>query len=165
MPDPAPAGPTRSLVRPRIASGAIIALIAFIGIGLLSTGSGVGIAVGVFLLAVAVFGVVSLATTRVWIEGDLLHVRAPLRGREPVRLDRLTHASLSGWGQGKGPELALSDSEGAHVLLDATNFRLDELYAELAARLPASDRDGFGRSIADDRVHARLELHRGRGRP
>src|SRR6185312_15692404 len=95
---------------------------------------------GGFMLVVAVFCIVATLRTRVWVDGNLLRVRT-LRGyAQPIRLDRLRVAALSGWGYNRGRQLHLRDADGAKLTLDATNIRLKRLYAALVPFIGPFDR-------------------------
>jgi hypothetical protein len=158
-------GPAAYVVgRPRIASvvGASVMLAVGVqGLAAFADGRSDESLVGIFFTLFASLSLFLLLTTRVWVEGQVLRYRKFWRYGPPVRLDRLTEASLSDFAQYSGQQLRLSDADGATVLLDVINTRLVPLYAVLAKHIPHSDRDSpYGHRVANEKLHRRMAKHR-----
>ena len=133
-------GPGARVVgRPRIASLLGFCAIGGIGGSLIAEGSGVGIGFGALLAAVALLGLAVTLRTRVWVDGSRLYARRLVGYAPPVRIDRLTAASLSPFGRNNGRDLTLRDADGTTLRLDATNTRLARLYAVLATYVRHDD--------------------------
>lgn len=109
---------------------------------------------GVAFTAVGSFGLVAMLRSRVWVDDEILRSRSVLGFGSPIRLDRLTHASLSELGQGGGWRLCLIDADGSTVSLDGLNLQLTQLYAVLAEHINHDD------PHANALLHRRMDKHR-----
>jgi hypothetical protein len=144
----------RAVGRPRVSAVIVWTYLLAIGVsGFVYGGTG-GTVLGVCFVALALFGYVSLARTRVWVDGPTLYSRTIRGYGPPIRLDRLTFARLSAFGRNNGRHLTLADADGATVVLDATNIRLARLYAALAEFIRSGD------PVADERLQSRMDKYR-----
>ena len=154
MIDPQPGPNARVVARGRISAVPIWALILLIGVGCTVVGgTGVALIIGVPFTLLALFGLMMLIRSRVWVDGPVLYSRRTLGYRPPVRLDQLASASLivnPNWSR----ELLLTARDGTHLRLDATNLRLVRLYAAMAEFIGPYD------PIANERLQKRMEKYR-----
>ncbi len=90
MIDPQPGPNARVVGRGRISAVPIWALILLIGVGCTVVGgTGVALIIGVPFTLLALFGLIMLIRSRVWVDGPVLYSRRTLGYRPPVRLDQL----------------------------------------------------------------------------
>lgn len=145
--------------RPNVLLLPIWLLIGFVGVSAFAYGGldGASIAIGAFMTGIFLLGLVHLTTTRVVVDGAELRVRRFGRWTEPVRLDRLVDAELTGLSRSRGRVLRLADMDGRRVEVDATNFSLRRLWEVLAVVLPATGTRG---PRPGDRLERVLERHR-----
>jgi hypothetical protein len=143
-----------------VGRGRLLALPVWLYIGLIGVavtwfgGLSMSLLIGIPFTALAVFGVASIAYSRVWVDGPVLYTRQIFGYRPPIRLDALRRAELSDWGRHRGRQLHLRDADGNWLQLDATNLRLKPLYGALALHIPA------GSPVANARLHKRMEAAR-----
>lgn len=147
-------GPDAKVVaRPRVVSVLLwVVLLAIGGFGL--TRGGGGVAIGVFFALLGILGLASTLLSRAWVDGTVLRYRTLLGHRPAVRLDRLTSAHLTNFDGTNGRQLRLIDSDGAAVEIDATNLRLQRLYAVLADHIRPDT------PVANELLKRRMDRHR-----
>jgi hypothetical protein len=140
--------------RPRVVAIVGWCTLLAIGVAGLVRWTGATLVVGALFALVGAFGLVATLRSRVWISGTEMHSRA-LRGYRPaIRLDRLTDAFLTPFGPDSGRQLRLADADGARVELDATNMRIERLYAVLAQHIRHDDH------VANDLLQRRMAKYR-----
>jgi len=153
--DRRPGPDARVVGRPRVVAIAGWSALLAIGVfGLVGrTGAAAAVVSALFAL-VGGFGLVAALRLRAWVGGAEVYSRT-LRGYRPVvRLDRLTDAYLTPFGADSGRQLRLRDADGTRVELDATNMRIDRLYAALAQHIRHDD------DVANDLLQRRLARYR-----
>jgi hypothetical protein len=156
MPESRRPGPNaRTVGRGRVLAVPIWLYIGVIGVGVLFFGGGgMSLAIGIPFTALAVFGLWSIAYSRVWVEGSTLYVRQAFGHRPPIDLAELRSAELTEFRRHMGPQLFLTTSDGTRQRLDATNLRLKPLYGVLAQHIPADS------TVANRRLHKRMTAAR-----
>lgn len=128
--------------------------IGLIGVaGIYFGGLTMALIIGVPFTLLALFGLLSICFSRVWVDGPLLYTRYMFWYRRPLRMDELHRAELTGWSRHQGRRLILTHKEG-NIVLDATNLRLKPLYGELARFIPA------GSAVANPLLHKRMDAVR-----
>lgn len=145
----------RTVGRGRILAVPIWLYLLLIGVSVLYFGGFSGsliIAIPITLLAL--FGLTSIAVSRVWVDGSRLYSRHVFGYRRPIRLDALSSATLTSFGPRQGRQLWLTNRDGNLLRLDATNLRLKPLYGELARFIPD------GSPIANPLLHKRMSEQR-----
>ena len=149
-----PGPDAKAVGRPRVV--AIIGWCVLLAIGVtgLIRWTGAALVVGVLFTLLGAFGLVATMRLRVWISGTVVHSRS-LRGYgSAIRLDRLTNAFLTPFGADSGRQLRLADADGSSVTLDATNMRIERLYAVLAQYIRHDD------DLANDLLQRRMAKYR-----
>jgi hypothetical protein len=149
-------GPNARLVgRGRILAVPIWLYLGLIGVSVLYFGGlTMSLIIGVPFTLLALFGLTSIAYSRVWVDGPLLYSRHVFGYRPPVRMDALSSAVLTNFGRNSGRQLWLTPRDGKELRLDATNLRLKPLYAELARYLPSNS------TIANALLNKRMDAAR-----
>ena len=94
-------------------------------------GVSASLAIAVPLLAFGLYGLASIARSRVWIEDGTLYSRHAFGYRDPIRVAELAGVERSGITPHSGRALWLTKADGKRIRLDATNLRLVPLYEEL----------------------------------
>lgn len=149
-------GPNARVVgRGRILAVPIWLYLLLIGVAVLYFGGISGsLIIGIPFTLLALFGLTSIAVSRVWVEGPLLYSRNAFGYRPPIRMDELRVAALTSFGMNRGRQLLLTMRDGTHLRLDATNLRLKPLYGELARFIPD------GSPVANGLLHKRMSAMR-----
>ena len=145
-------GPNARLVgRGRFLAIPIWLYLLLIGMSVLYFGGISGsLIIGIPFTLLALFGLSSIAISRVWVDGPWLYSRHVFGYRPPVRMDELSSAILTNFGRRSGRQLWLTSRAGATLRLDATNLRIKPLYGELARFIPE------GSPIANPLLHKRM---------
>src|SRR5689334_11269196 len=119
-------GPNARLVgRGRLLAVPIWLYLLLIGVAVLYFGGISGsLIIGIPFTLLALFGLTSIAVSRVWVDGSRLYSRHVFGYRTPVRLDDLASATCTSFGPHQGRQLLLTTRDGTHLRLDATNLRL-----------------------------------------
>ncbi|MBE2315870.1 hypothetical protein DVA67_007775 [Solirubrobacter sp. CPCC 204708] len=145
----------RLVGRGRLLAVPIWLYLGLIGVAVLVFGGiSMSLVIGIPFTLLALFGLASIAYARVWVDGPTLYSRHVFGYREPIRMDELLRAELTGFERYRGRQLWLTRADGKRVVLDATNLRLKPLYGELARYIPA------GSSTANPLLHKRMEAAR-----
>jgi hypothetical protein len=143
----------RVVSRPSLLAVIIWPYITLIAVALVVFAGTAGKVFGGLLLLLCVFAVARLIAARTWVEGAVLYSRGVARAGEPIRLDRLTSAHLTPFGRNQGRALLLTDADGHHVRLDATNHSLRRLWPILAEHVR------WDTGVANDILRKRLAKH------
>ncbi|RKQ86027.1 hypothetical protein C8N24_4035 [Solirubrobacter pauli] len=156
MDQPKRPGPNARVVgRGRMLALPIWLYLLLIGVAVVYFGGFSGsLLIGIPFTLLALFGLTSIARSRVWVDGPLLYSRNAFGYRPPMRLDELGSAALTSFGRNRGRQLLLTTRDGTHLHLDATNLRLKPLYGELARFIPE------GSSVANPLLHKRMSAQR-----
>lgn len=149
-------GPNARLVgRGRILAVPIWLYIGLIGVAVIFFGGlSMSLIIGIPFTLLALFGLTSIAYSRVWVDGPVLYARHVFGYRPPVRMDALSSAVLTNFGRNSGRQLWLTPRDGKPLRLDATNLRLKPLYGELARYIPE------GSHVANPLLHKRMTAAR-----
>ncbi|MDA0185067.1 hypothetical protein OJ997_32480 [Solirubrobacter phytolaccae] len=145
-------GPNAQLVgRGRVLAVPIWLYLLLIGVAVLYFGGFSGsLIIGIPFTLLALFGLSSIAYSRVWVDGPTIYARHVFGYRKPIRMDELSTALLTNFGPNSGRQLWLTMRDGTQMRLDATNLRLKPLYGELARYIPEGSR------IANALLHRRM---------